>query len=501
MTNEHRDDAAVSGEEQRPASPHGGWDEASLDAAYVPIHSFSEWANVAVDEDAWNRYLVGYNNALAAADPEVIQALDRRIGREAAAETGAVEDLYGLTVGQTRTIAIESPGWEHILGAEARALDAFNSQFEVYEYVKAAAAEDRPMTASFVRELHSVVCRRQETYKAHYVDRTGALRPVEVTLTKGKYKDRPNHVILRDGTAVAYAPVNDTNPEMRRLMDEVNGEAFSKAHPILQAAYIHHGLAHIHPFADGNGRVARALASFFTYRSTGLPLIVYSDRKLPYLQALEAADRGDFTTFTGYLCDRLIDTMAGATQELLALASPALVDRMNDLVTYVTQQRELTIESASKIGDQLGKSLMQELTRLSTLIPEESGITISLRGEPYVGDYEFGDGFKELGTTGVRIGLSRPADLSLDAVVGVAVARDLSSRFIYRIIATEADERRTRVVNPLDLRFEDAYPSLSTVGHARIVLLSEALIGWLVDQAKIELRKVLRRAGYDSFSS
>jgi hypothetical protein len=70
MTYEHRDDTAVGGEEPRRTSSNGGWDEASLDAAYVPIRSFSEWANVKVDEDAWNRYLAGYNEALAVADPE-----------------------------------------------------------------------------------------------------------------------------------------------------------------------------------------------------------------------------------------------------------------------------------------------------------------------------------------------------------------------------------------------------------------------------------------------
>jgi Fic family protein len=308
------------------AHPRSGWDETGLDMAYVPIRSFSEWAGIEIDEEAWQRYLEEYHAAVSTSDPEVIRSVDRRIGREAAAETGAVENLYSLSVGQTRTIAIESPGWEKALGKEgARAVDAFISQFEVYEYVKEAAAEERPITASFVRELHTVVCRRQDTYTAHFNDGSGAFPPMEVSLPKGEYKVPPNHVIRRDGTPVAYAPVNETEPEMRRLIDEVNGEAFAQAHPVLQAAYTHHGLAHIHPFADGNGRVARALASFFTYRSSGLPLVIYSDRKAPYLQALEAADRGESTSFAAYFCDRLIDTMARATQELRALASPALV--------------------------------------------------------------------------------------------------------------------------------------------------------------------------------
>jgi Fic family protein len=503
MNYDHREDTPVSRDELRQTPPRKGWDEASLDAAYVPIRSFSQWANVEVDYAAWKQYLDEYNAVRAAADPEVARSVERRIGREAAAETGAVENLYSLSAGQTRTIAVESPGWEQALGEErARALNALNSQFEVYEYVKEAATEDRPMTAAFVRELHTVVCRRQDTYTAHFNDGSGALPPMEVSLAKGKYKDLPNHVIRRDGTVVAYAPVTDTEPEMRRLMEEVNGEEFHQAHPVLQAAYVHHGLAHIHPFADGNGRVARALASFFSYRAIGLPLVIYSDRKLPYLQALEAADRGEVVNFAGYLCDRLIDTMARATQELRALAGPGLAGRLDELVAYIAQQRELTIESASKIARQLGESIKAELRRLAGLISDESGIKLSITQQGYISDVYFQGRYVPATVMEAKIRIERPVEISLDALVGVGVARDLSSRFVYRIIAGTGEIGYTSIpeVPPLDLRFEDVYPSLSTAGHARITLLAETLVGWLVDQAKIELRKVLRQAGYDSFS-
>lgn len=483
MSNDHQDEAPATKEESRLIPPTTGWNEASLDAAYVPSRSFSEWANLEVDEDAWNRYSAEYKEALVMANLEAIKGLERRMGREAAAETGAVEELYSLSVGQTRTIAVESPGWEQILGGGTRALNIFNSQFEVYEYVKQAAAEHRPMTASFVRELHTAVCRREDTQP------------------KGAYKDRPNHVIRRDGTSVSFAPVNDTEPEMRRLMDEVNGDAFRQAHPVLQAAYIHHGLAHIHPFVDGNGRVARALASFFTCRSIGLPLIIYSDRKLPYLQALEAADRGEFAVFTGYLCDRLIDTMARATQELRSLADPSLAGRLDELVTYIAQQQEPTIDNVRKIGGQLVESIRAELIRISSLIPEESGIALLIRKGSYVGDDTIEWGYSALDSLGTGITFSRPVELSLNADVGVAIARELSSRFIYRIAVVTYNSPPSQRVHYLDLRFEDVFPSLSTAGHARIVLLLETLVGWLINQAMIELRKVLRQAGYDSFSS
>jgi Fic family protein len=53
---------------------------------------------------------------------------------------------------------------------------------------------------------------------------------------------------------------------MARLVAELGSERFIKAHPIAQASYTHYCLAAIHPFADGNGRVARAVASTYLYR-------------------------------------------------------------------------------------------------------------------------------------------------------------------------------------------------------------------------------------------
>jgi len=82
--------------------------------------------------------------------------------------------------------------------------------------------------------------------------------PQEQALPKGQYKIMPNHVRTRKGADHSYAPVDVTPAEMARLVAELRSDAFLTAHPVLQAAYAHYGLVAIHPFADGNGRVARA---------------------------------------------------------------------------------------------------------------------------------------------------------------------------------------------------------------------------------------------------
>lgn len=62
-------------------------------------------------------------------------------------------------------------------------------------------------------------------------------------------------------------------------------------HPVRVAAFAHHRFTQIHPFADGNGRTARLLASFVLVRGGHLPLIVTRDDRDDYLRAVRVADR------------------------------------------------------------------------------------------------------------------------------------------------------------------------------------------------------------------
>ena len=63
--------------------------------------------------------------------------------------------------------------------------------------------------------------------------------------------------------------------------------------PEVDAAWLHHRFVQIHPFQDGNGRLARALATLIFIKADWLPLVVRDDERDKYIDALEAADDGD----------------------------------------------------------------------------------------------------------------------------------------------------------------------------------------------------------------
>ena len=85
--------------------------------------------------------------------------------RYAGTDTGAIEGLYTTDRGFTRTVAIEAAHWE--VAANERGPNAaaiIKDQIEAYEWVLDLVTEARPITEHVIRELHTMLCRSQDTY-------------------------------------------------------------------------------------------------------------------------------------------------------------------------------------------------------------------------------------------------------------------------------------------------------------------------------------------------
>jgi hypothetical protein len=104
----------------------------------------------------------------------------------------------------------------------------------------------------------------------------------------GRYKSDRNWI-----GGSSHTPISplDTGRAMMHLSDWwIQGSP----DPVLDATVVHAWLTHIHPFDDGNGRLARLLANLTLTQSGYPPLIIRSksDRG-QYLDALAASDDGD----------------------------------------------------------------------------------------------------------------------------------------------------------------------------------------------------------------
>lgn len=104
----------------------------------------------------------------------------------------------------------------------------------------------------------------KQILKIHRLTTIGLL-PIKKS---GHYRTGPVFVIQHLTGKIMYrAPAATQIPKlMKGLCSWLENEQTMKLSPVIAAAIAHHQFVTIHPFADGNGRTARALATLVLYR-------------------------------------------------------------------------------------------------------------------------------------------------------------------------------------------------------------------------------------------
>jgi Fic family protein len=472
-----------------------------LDSAYKPFPPFSEWAaHTSVDTTRWDRYKAAIEDR-----PEQTSAALKRareiVKRAAAIDTGAIEGLYEVDRGFTFTIAFETAAWELELakkGEDVRSL--FEAQLHAYDYVLDLATKAEPISEAAIRRLHEVVCAAQDTYRVITV-----IGPQEQELVKGRYKVLPNHVRTRDGVDHSYAPVDVTPAEMARLVAEMRTENFLAAHPVIQAAYAHYGLVVIHPFADGNGRVARALASAFTYRAISMPIMILSEHKSAYLDALEAADRGRYQEFVDFMLLRVLDTMNLVIETFRGSNVPSPQEAAAALENLYVTKGGYAQDRVDKAGGELFQLLQNQFQ--TNILKHNGG---SFRGN--ASSYQMSAARIELDSTHrlpsspnrelnflhIELSSAEPgyARVYRDYVVSVPVNAASDDDFqLLRVVEKRVmidDEAPMGTEFAFSARVDELIPSPAGVLQIRASIFAERIIGEMLTELKPLAEKALR---------
>ena len=190
-----------------------------------------------------------------------------------------------LTYGQTEILLL----FGKVVG-EAEAKDVMEmtaSNVGLRMMTEEAKLKDIPLTQNFIRTLHKTLLR--EDYTVHRNLPGG--QTTSYTIHAEQYKTRPNSVITRYGDRFEYASPEETPALMADLVEWYNkAEQSGKFTPVELAALFHYRYIRIHPFEDGNGRMARLMANYILSRH-GYPMIVVRSRKKnEYLEALHKTD-------------------------------------------------------------------------------------------------------------------------------------------------------------------------------------------------------------------
>ena len=150
-----------------------------------------------------------------------------------------------------------------------------------------ALLKETPLTQHFIRTLHKTLLREDYTV---YRTLPGGVHTSYV-IHAGQYKTRPNSVITRYGDRFEYATPEETPALMSDLVYWYNdAEKSGKFTPIELAAIFHYRYIRIHPFEDGNGRIARLMVNYILTRHDYPMIVVRSRKKKEYLEALHRSD-------------------------------------------------------------------------------------------------------------------------------------------------------------------------------------------------------------------
>lgn len=226
----------------------------------------------------------------------------RRSLRRHAIETGIVERLYDVDWGVTEALVAEGLTAEAVARASTGALDddvleVIRSQYDALEFLGDVARQGRPLTVNLIRQLHTALTKTQSTYAA--TGPTG--QRFDATLHHGQWKEHSNHVIRPDGSMLEYTPADQVQPQMERLVQIYSD--MSDCHPIVRSAWLHHRFVRIHPFEDGNDRVARGLTLLTLLSSNLAPLVIDRRERDRYIGCLDRANEGEIRPLVRFFAE------------------------------------------------------------------------------------------------------------------------------------------------------------------------------------------------------
>jgi Fic family protein len=452
-----------------------------VDASYKAFPPFTRWAQAAVDVARWDRYS-GLIQTRRGVSDELLKRAREIVDRAAAVDTGAIEGLYQTDRGITFTIATQAAQWEAMLDPKARSY--FETQLHAYDYVLDFATQRVPIAEAWIRELHNQITGSQDTYLVNT-----SQGPQEQPLRKGEYKIYSNHVRLADGSVHAYAPVDLTAEEMHRLCIELNSNEFLTAHPILQASYAHYALVVIHPFADGNGRVARALGSVFTYRASSVPLLILIENRPNYLDSLRAADAGNHQPFVDFILERGLDAIRLFDESIRAAMAPSVDDAVAKLKGLFVTKGGYTHNDVDKAGanfiNAFEAALRQEADKRT--IPEI--ITVS-SGEDQSAKAVAGPGYRIPQISKNRIFFNfrsaSPADANVSRIYSLSVPRDCDHDDDF-ILA-----RENLNSDSVEARITELLPQASPALQMRLNIAAQRIVSEALNELQTAASKRIR---------
>lgn len=221
-------------------------------------------------------------NDLRPLPAEIIETVQRDLLGERVYSSNAIEGNtfnLGETIETLRTGHIE-------VGRKREATEVINLGKAIEHLQANLLASSEPHTVEAFVELHKLL------FHGINDEWAGRFRDVQVMIRGAKHQ-LPDHRYVSGMVEQFFESLRDAKD----------------VPTIVLASWAHWTIARIHPFRDGNGRVARLWQDLVLFRGKLTCAIIPPETKTEYLASLGAADEGDFNPLTQLVARRVASTL------------------------------------------------------------------------------------------------------------------------------------------------------------------------------------------------
>jgi Fic family protein len=125
------------------------------------------------------------------------------------------------------------------------------------------------------------------------------------TGTAGEYRTA---AVFVTGATFRFPSAGEV-PALMRILFEQTIPGLASLHPVVQSAKIHKEIVAIHPFSDGNGRVARLAMNTILVQHGYMPVQIYPVIRREYIDSLRYAQtQGDDADFIELVLQQEIES-------------------------------------------------------------------------------------------------------------------------------------------------------------------------------------------------
>ncbi len=213
---------------------------------------------------------------------------------------------------------------------------------------------------------------------------------------EGRYRELQVYVGSRITGKVVFMPPppEDVPALMGEFIDWVDSNEAHGLDPVIVAGISHYEFVRIHPFVDGNGRTARALAALILHlrefdikKFFALDDYYDSDRKA-YYRALDSVDQRtlDLTQWLEYFTDGVLLSISKVKEKVLQLSlekhkketkgQVALTEKQAKIIEHIISNGRITsgeIQKAFKISRPAAYKEIKKLIELNLIEPKGTG--------------------------------------------------------------------------------------------------------------------------------